>query len=191
MVGNIRIIGGKFKGRKLLVPNTNVRPTPNRVRETVFNWLMPYIKNARCLDLFAGSGALGFEALSRGAEYVEFVDINWEVIANLRAQQEILQLNHTECIIRLLQVNGEFSDFSRNFFAIVFLDPPFNFDLRLLCRQIEHSKILAPTAYIYLEAGIKIDNNDIPANWRILKYKHTGAVFYHLVYRTLHESTTN
>ena len=87
--GQVRIIGGLWRGRKLKVPDLpGVRPTPDRVRETLFNWLQPVIQGARCLDLFSGSGALGFEALSRGAAYVEMVDHSAAVVKLLREEAE-------------------------------------------------------------------------------------------------------
>ena len=124
----LRIIGGKWRGRKLkFSPSLDLRPTPNRVRETLFNWLAPVINNAICLDLFAGSGALGFEALSRGAQKVTMLDKSARVIKTLKANAEILG---TENITFLCM---EFSPSLKNPFKqqfnVVFLDPPFKQNL--------------------------------------------------------------
>src|SRR4029078_7683370 len=95
MQGFVRIIAGIWRGRRLQVPNIKgLRPTPDRVRETLFNWLSPYIQGARCLDLFAGTGALGFEALSRGASMVEMVEESPVVVKTLQAQINLLKANH-------------------------------------------------------------------------------------------------
>src|SRR5579871_5913447 len=93
----IRIIGGKWRGRKLKVPDiADLRPTPNRVRETLFNWLAPHIEGAHCLDLFAGSGALGFEALSRGAAFVVMIDQSAEVIQLLQTELNIFHADNAD-----------------------------------------------------------------------------------------------
>src|SRR5436190_1935337 len=95
--GQIRIIGGKWRGRKLKVPDVaDLRPTPNRVRETVFNWLQPIIQGAYCLDLFAGSGALGFEALSRGAKHVVMIDQSAPVIKLLKEQAKLFDTHDVD-----------------------------------------------------------------------------------------------
>src|SRR5690348_7428800 len=95
--GEVRIIGGEWRGRKLRFPAiTDLRPTPDRVRETVFNWLAPTIQGAHCLDLFAGSGALGIEALSRGAAHVTLIDQNREITHYLKQQLAILKTNNAE-----------------------------------------------------------------------------------------------
>ena len=97
MPGRIRIIGGTWRSRKLdVVDAVDLRPTPDRVRETLFNWLQPYIEGAQCLDLYAGSGILGFEALSRGAATVVMIDNNAAVVKNLRTQAEKLAANGAE-----------------------------------------------------------------------------------------------
>src|SRR5436309_1394854 len=97
MKGELRIIGGQWRGRKLKIPNvTNLRPTPDRVRETLFNWLAPILPGAYCLDAFSGSGALGFEALSRGAAYVVMIDQSPLVIKLLREELQILKADNAE-----------------------------------------------------------------------------------------------
>ena len=97
----LRIIGGEWRGRKLRFPDVpNLRPTPDRVRETIFNWLMPVIHGARCLDLFAGSGALGLEALSRGASYTTFVDSHKKATQALKSHLDLLDVNERAEVIQ-------------------------------------------------------------------------------------------
>lgn len=176
-VGAIRIIGGKWRGRKISVPDLpNLRPTPNRVRETLFNWLAPYIENAVCLDPFAGSGALGFEALSRGAAKVVMVDQSIEVIKQLKKQAELLKTSEAEVYqARAPQLlkPGKFN--------IVFLDPPFQHDLLIpTCFYLEQNDFLANPAHIYLESNQMVEEKNLPANWTLLKSKKAGDVFYYL-----------
>src|SRR3989338_6201010 len=122
----LRIIAGTWRGRKLTFPDTpELRPSPDRVRETLFNWLAPVIEGARCLDLFAGSGALGFEALSRGAHCVTFVDTSSEVISHLHTTLQ--QLSTTAEILKL-NATKPFTCKNKPF-DIVFLDPPFHQNL--------------------------------------------------------------
>lgn len=180
--GQIRIIGGQWRGRKLKVPDVkDLRPTPDRVRETLFNWLAPTIAGAHCLDLFAGSGALGFEALSRGAASVTMVDQSREVINMLQAGAAILQAEHltiyAAAVPKQLRVPAQPFD-------IVFLDPPYQADLLLpTVKYLEENNFLANTAYIYLEAKAIIKDNDLPSNWQLIKSKQAGQVAYHLAKR--------
>jgi len=178
--GIIRIIGGQWRGRKLKVPDVlHLRPTPDRVRETLFNWLAPCIAGSRCLDLFAGSGALGFEALSRGASHVVMVDDSPIVTKLLQEELQIFKANNAE-IYRArvpIQLKAPTQPFN-----IVFLDPPFNENLLLpSCFYLAEQGFLAPDAYIYLEARETLDETMLPANWKIVKSKRAGQVGYHLV----------
>jgi 16S rRNA (guanine966-N2)-methyltransferase len=177
----VRIIGGQWRGRKLHFPAVaGLRPTPDRVRETVFNWLMPVIRDARCLDLFAGSGALGIEALSRGAAHVTFVDQNPTVVSYLKEQIAMLDaINKAE--VYCSEAIG-WSTTSR--FNIIFIDPPFNQNLiEPCCRQLIKSNLLAPEAYIYIEAEATLKRLPIPTDWELLKTKVAGQVGYHLFFR--------
>ncbi len=180
--GQIRIIGGEWRGRKLHVPDVpNLRPTPDRVRETLFNWLAPTISGAYCLDLFAGSGALGFEALSRGAKHVVMVDESAAVIALLQKESTLLRTENAE-IYRAV-VPKQLKLPARPF-DIVFLDPPYQENLLLPCVLfLEEKGFLADEAYIYLEAKAELGENDLPSNWKILKSKKAGQVAYHLAFR--------
>jgi 16S rRNA (guanine966-N2)-methyltransferase len=181
--GQVRIIGGMWRGRKLKVPALpGLRPTPDRVRETLFNWLQPVIAGAYCLDMFAGSGALGFEALSRGAAFVDMVDQSRPMVELLRQEAERFAASnvniYTAIAPRQLRQPARVYD-------IVFIDPPFAEDLLLpCCRFLEENAFLADEAYIYLEAKVMLDEASLPANWRLLKNKKAGQVAYHLALRS-------
>jgi len=182
MQGVIRIIGGEWRGRKLKVPSIpHLRPTPDRVRETLFNWLAPMIAGANCLDAFAGSGALGFEAISRGASQVVMVDESVVVVKLLREEAEMLKTTKAEIYRASLPTQLKIP---AKPFDIVFLDPPYQANLLLpCCVFLEEQNFLADEAYIYLEAHEKMAESDLPANWQIMKSKRAGQVAYHLVRR--------
>lgn len=180
--GILRIIGGQWRGRKLKIPDImGLRPTPDRVRETLFNWLAPHIVGAYCLDLFAGSGALGFEALSRGAAHVVMIDDSAIVAQLLQAEAAMLKAENVE-IYRAkapLQLKPPAKPFD-----IVFLDPPYGANLLLpCCFYLEEQNLLAENAYIYLEARETLEESQLPPGWQILKSKQAGQVAYHLVKR--------
>lgn len=182
--GSIRIIGGKWRGRKLQVPDiTDLRPTPDRVRETLFNWLAPVLPGSYCLDVFAGSGALGFEALSRGAASVTMVDYSPNVITLLQKEADHFK---TEAVnIYRAKAPSQLRE-PKHLFDIVFIDPPYQSHLLLpCCEYLETHAFLAHQAYIYLEADRIIEDNDLPPAWRLIKKQRAGQVFYHLAYREL------
>ncbi|MBV9575499.1 MAG: 16S rRNA (guanine(966)-N(2))-methyltransferase RsmD [Gammaproteobacteria bacterium] len=181
--GFVRIIAGKWRGRRLKVPAIKgLRPTPDRVRETLFNWLQPLLEGAYCLDLFAGSGVLGFEALSRGAAFVEMIDESDTAINLLQTACKMLVAEKDSCIYRAKAPEGLRP--LHHPFDIVFLDPPYSANLLLPCAHyLEEQHYLAKTAYIYLEAQQRIEDNELPANWKIIKNQKAGQVFYHLAYR--------
>jgi 16S rRNA (guanine966-N2)-methyltransferase len=180
--GWVRIIGGQWRGKKLKVPDiADLRPTPDRIRETLFNWLAPNLQGAYCLDLFAGSGALGFEALSRGAGFVVLVDQSPAVVKVLREESKQLKAENVE----IYQANAPKIKFPQKLFDIVFLDPPFQKNLLLSsCFYLEENSLLAEHAHIYLEAKESLDEAALPGNWRLLKSKKAGQVAYHLARRT-------
>jgi len=181
--GQVRIIGGQWRGRKLTIPEkAEVRPTPDRVRETLFNWLAPVIHGAKCLDLFAGSGALGFEALSRGASQVVMVDQAQEVISCLKENLLVLKVMNAE--IYRAKIPREWPPLA-TVFDIVFLDPPYRENLLLpACFALEEKSLLADPAYIYLESGQDLEDQALPPGWEIIKRKKAGQVGYFLVKRT-------
>jgi 16S rRNA (guanine966-N2)-methyltransferase len=182
--GTIRIIAGKWRSRRLQVmENASLRPTPNRVRETLFNWLNSTIYGARCLDLFAGSGALGFEAASRGASYVEMVDEAESVIHLLKAEAKHLEAETVYIYRATVPAGLKVPDQP---FNIVFLDPPFSANILLpTCHYLESAGFLAPDALIYLESQRALHNNELPTNWQLIKAKKAGQVFYHLALRKM------
>jgi len=176
-----RIIAGSWRGRKLcFAPVPGVRPTPNRVRETLFNWLQPVIRGARCLDLYAGSGALGIEAASRGAASVVLVDRDPQVVRTLREQLRVLAADQVQ--VQLADV-GTWLSGTPQMFDIVFLDPPFRAGLLpAAVRQLEAGGWLAPEAWIYMEAEPGLVP-ELPGNWELYRSKRAGQVGYHLARR--------
>lgn len=182
MLNTLRIIGGEWRGRRIRFPGTGgIRPTPDRVRETLFNWLAPVIEGSRCLDLFAGSGALGLEALSRGAATVAFVERDREAAGQLRDTAALLARD------RATVVNAD----ARAWLAgtpaardIVFLDPPFDSTvLADVMRTLESRGWLAPEASIYIEMPAKQGPPTLPEAWYLHRTGRAGAVGYHLARR--------
>jgi len=177
--GEVRIIGGKWRGRKLPVAKVpGLRPTPNRIRETLFNWLQADVVGAICCDLYCGSGALGIEAASRGADSVVLIDNHKEVASIMTTNLQ--KLNHNdlqfvaEDVMRFLQQNSKKYD-------LIFLDPPFKRDLvNATINSIDLSGCLNDNAKIYIETEAEMKNIDIPDNWHLLKQKTHGQVCYRL-----------
>ncbi len=157
--GKIRIIAGKYKGRKLpVLMEEGLRPTTDRVKETVFNWLMPYISQANCLDCFAGSGGLGFEALSRGADQVTLVELNRTAAKQLLANKELLKADnltvvHSDALSFLKEgfLKPGLTVSAPKPFDLVFLDPPFRQQLVEQAAQLLNHSSLAEQALIYVE----------------------------------------
>jgi 16S rRNA (guanine966-N2)-methyltransferase len=179
MKQTVRIIGGLYRGKKLPFPDVaGLRPTPDRVRETLFNWLMHSIREAHCLDAFAGSGALGFEALSRGAKSVVLVEQSIKVYANLQLTAATFNASH----LQVVRANAcAYLKQSSEHFNVVFLDPPFSEEhLLLTCLEtLSHSSVLIEGGLLYLEAPNNISIN--PYRWETLKSKKAGAVVYSLL----------
>lgn len=171
----IRIIGGAWRGRRIDFPATlELRPTPDRVRETLFNWLGQDLSGKSCLDLFAGSGALGFEAASRGAAEVTMVERDRAAFAALRANAAKLGAQN----VRLVHADAlEFIGAVRPCFHVVFLDPPFSLPLpqKVLARM---PSLLCPGAVVYLERGEPFEPS---GGARVLKRARAGEVHFHLL----------
>ena len=178
---SLRIIAGHWRSRKIHFPDLpQLRPTPDRVRETLFNWLMPVIDGARCLDLFAGSGALGLEALSRGAAEVVFVERDKQVNTYLRDTLRLLKADHGMVVEAdaLSYLAGEATGFD-----IVFLDPPYQAEVLVPCCQaLAASPWLNPHAYIYIETASHTPLPELPANWEVTREKTAGQVAYRLLH---------
>ena len=180
--GQLRIIGGQWRGRKLSFPAINdLRPTADRVRETLFNWLQAEIPGARCLDLFAGSGAIGLEALSRGAAELVLVEQNPTAAAQIR--QHLEKLGSHASIVKSDDV-FRFLKGSATQFDVVFLDPPYRLDcLEQCCRLLEQGGWLKQKAWIYLEDSSHRSAPRLPANWQLMRSKKAGDVGYFLALR--------
>ncbi len=157
-----------------------LRPTSERIRETLFNWLAPRIAGARCLDLFAGTGALGLEALSRGATSAVFVEKSQRAIDTLR--RNLASLDACEVVIYPGAARDYLDVAGNGCFDVVFLDPPFADDeLSELCRLIDESGLLASGANVYLEQDRARPEPALPDGWSVLKSKTAGNVRYMLV----------
>lgn len=178
--GQLRIIGGEWRSRRLDFPNAEgLRPTPDRVRETLFNWLAPYISGARVLDAFTGSGALYLEALSRGAGMALALDVNATAIASLRKHLDTLKCGQGQLLqsdtLRYLETQIPTP------FDLVFLDPPFSKNLlQPACELLESKGWLANNAWIYTESEAVPSSLGLPANWRLHREKKAGNVHYAL-----------
>lgn len=182
----VRIIGGRHRGRRLhFSPGRGLRPTPDRVRETLFNWLQADIRGARCLDLFAGSGALGLEALSRGAAFLCAVEQNRTAAQRLR---DNITLLHEESAAEVVQGDAlrVLKTPPETPFDIVFLDPPFADGLLpAVCRLLEDRDWLAPDAVIYLEQDAAQGWPDLPASWLIHREGSAGQSAQRLLRRSI------
>jgi len=177
----LRIIGGAWRGRRLRFPEgADIRPTPDRVRETLFNWLAPRIAGARCLDLFAGSGALGLEALSRGAAESVFVERDRDAADELQRLLREWQVENAQ----LLHIDADrFLAGKVRQFDVVFLDPPFAGRELLagVAARLEAGGWLAPRALIYVECAAREGLPALPAAWRLVKSGRAGEVGDHLL----------
>jgi 16S rRNA (guanine966-N2)-methyltransferase len=177
--GNIRIIAGKHRGRKLpVIMSPGLRPTTDRIKETVFNWLMPYVHASHCLDCYAGAGSLGFEALSRGASELTLLELDKKVAQQLRENK--IRLNADN--VKVIEVNC--LDYLRNNLAkqqdIVFVDPPFRQGLLKETIELLTHGWVAELSLIYLEMESNLSEINIPNNWLLLKEKVSGQVAYRL-----------
>ena len=195
--GRVRIIGGLYRSRFVnFVQAEGLRPTADRVRETAFNWLESVISNAKVLDLYAGSGVLGIEAISRGAKHVVFVDKNPAVV--LQLNQNLVSLKIRNCLV--LEKNSEewLSVYKASAwgnisgprpvedeaFDIVFVDPPYG-DCSVIssCNLLESSGLLQPNSNVYVELDNEIDHGLMPENWECVKSKRAGKVHFYLYHR--------
>ncbi len=172
----VRIIGGQWKRWQIPVADRpGLRPTPDRVRETLFNWVNDALAGARCLDLYAGTGALGLEALSRGAAAVHFVEQDRATSAELREQLVQLQCAHAQVdtadALRWLQ------QATPQVFDVVFMDPPYHSQcLNEACRLLAANGWLVPAAWVYLEFAADEPAPTLPAGWRVHRDTRAGQV---------------
>lgn len=161
-----------------MLAQQGLRPTPDRVRETLFNWLTPVIEGARGLDLFAGTGALCLEALSRGASEVVMVERATQVAEQLRRNIATLGA-HGAAVIQADAV--EFLSRAYQPFDVIFLDPPFASDFIERCGAlIETRAWLKPGGLVYIEAPAALEPLPLPSSWKIWRSRRAGRVGYHL-----------
>jgi 16S rRNA (guanine966-N2)-methyltransferase len=174
----VRIIAGKWRGRRLKLARNDLRPTPDRVRETLFNWLTPVVEGSRGLDLFAGTGALGIEALSRGAATMVFVEQDKAVVEHLSVRLAELDCSNAVVLTAdaLRYLHG-----TPDTFDLVFLDPPFDGPaLENLCTLLDSCGWLAAGARIYLETSRRNGLPPLPESWELRHQKTAGQVVYAL-----------
>lgn len=183
---HLRIIGGEWRSRKLeFFPAEGLRPTLDRVRETLFNWLSPYLEGSTCLDLFAGSGALTFEALSRGARFVHINELNPQVRNTIHSQLDMLNCDSSR--YHLTGFNGETIQASAlsGPFDVIFLDPPFRKELlEACCQNLEALATFKPQCHIYIESELPLEQLTLPDKWHLIKQKKAGQTHYGLIERT-------
>ncbi|NWO07831.1 MAG: 16S rRNA (guanine(966)-N(2))-methyltransferase RsmD [Alteromonadaceae bacterium] len=185
--GELRIIGGDWRSRKLRFPAVGgVRPSPARTRETLFNWLAMPLPGARCLDLFAGSGALGLEALSRGAASVTLVDHTQALARALQDNLRLLDCTAGEVVCQ--DVQQFLAHRPAEPFDILFMDPPFRQGwLDTLLPLIEQQQWLKPGGWVYIEHERELTGMKVPESWQLYRQKTAGQVTYNL-YRTTPEA---
>ncbi|MDQ7089864.1 MAG: 16S rRNA (guanine(966)-N(2))-methyltransferase RsmD [Methylococcales bacterium] len=182
MQNKIRLIGGDWRSRQILFDDyEGLRPTPVRVRETLFNWLQYDVIGSRCLDLYAGSGGLSFEAASRGAKFVLQVELSSQICQQLHANTVKLKAKQIKLVcsdvFRFLASTTETFD-------LVFIDPPFDKKLAIqTCQWLEDKGVLSDHAKIYLEVERQLPLEGIPVNWVCLKNKSAGELDYYLFQR--------
>jgi len=179
--GRLRIVAGNWRSRLLdIAAIPGLRPTPARIRETVFNWLAPHIHGARCLDLCAGTGALGLEALSRGAARCVFVEKSAAAVATLRAN--VASLAADGAVIHAMDARDYLQQHCAERFDIVFLDPPFAAGLLPeLCTLLEQNHVLGERAQVYMEEDRASPSAALPQAWQVLKTANAGNVRYSLL----------
>lgn len=189
-MNQVRIIGGRWRGRKLPVANIpGLRPTGDRVRETLFNWLAPMIDGANCLDLFAGSGALSIEALSRGAARALCLDNQPLVVSTLLSIQRQLGASGLEPLqfdaiswLAASKTGNQIGDSEHLQFDIIFLDPPFDSGLlQPTINALADSGRLKDRAWVYLEQSRMAGDITLPQGWNLIKDKRTGNIRYSLI----------
>lgn len=175
----LRIIGGQWRSRLLPFPDVEgLRPTTDRVRETLFNWLQPYLPGAKVLDVFAGSGALGLEALSREAAKVDFIEFNQKAAKQLQDNFNTLQANNAQLhkgdALQILTTLNTTYD-------VIFLDPPFGKGFLPKCiALIEQNNLVSLHSWVYIESEEALTDLDIPRHWRLHREKKAGQVMLRL-----------
>lgn len=178
---SIRIIAGQWRGRRLPVLDVEgLRPSTDRIRETLFNWLMHDVPGARCLDLFAGTGALGLECLSRGAASTLFIESDKRIASQLQQNLQTLEsLDNGEVLVQ--SALNFLRQPAKSQFDLVFLDPPFESSLLVqVMPLLAESGCLADGALVYVEQASKKDPEETPENWQVYKEGKAGYCRYTL-----------
>jgi 16S rRNA (guanine966-N2)-methyltransferase len=175
----LRIIGGNWRGRKITFPeHDGIRPTGDRVRETLFNWLMHDIRGADCLDLFAGSGVLSIEALSRGANHVTLIESNEAASSGISQNLALLDADPN----RFDNIKSNAMNWLGQCdtgFDLIFIDPPFASNV--LPAVLEHLAVRQiARKFVYLETPVALETSDLPNQWNLYRQKYTGSVHYSL-----------
>lgn len=181
---SLRIIGGQWRSRQLPIPDIEgLRPTPDRVRETVFNWIAPYLAGAYCADLFCGSGALGLEALSREAAHCTFVDASRTVTQQVQKNLATLNCSHADVLnqsaVDFLESQANRENNTAKF-DIVFIDPPFRKSWVDKILPLLTKGWLAHNALVYIEMEKEAPAPDLDQQWQLLKEKNAGQLIYRL-----------
>lgn len=182
--GHIRIISGQWRGRKLPVLDAEgLRPTTDRNKETLFNWLMPYLNDAKCLDVFAGSGGLGLEALSRYALSCDFIELDQSASTQLKKNLALLSASSTQnANVHQGDALAILPTFSGKSFDIMFVDPPFNKGLvEPTLSAIASNNLLSNDGVLYVEHESTLAPITLPNHWQIIKQKRTSALCYYLI----------
>tara|TARA_B110000858_G_scaffold198464_1_gene265343 strand:+ start:9847 stop:10440 length:594 start_codon:yes stop_codon:yes gene_type:complete len=179
---SVRIIAGEYRSRKLDFPSLEgLRPTADRIRETLFNWLQDSIAGEACLDLFAGSGALGFEALSRGAGQVDFIEQNTQAANSIRSNIERLDAKHGNVVCAdAFEWLDRYTPGSKQY-GLIFLDPPFKGEaLVRAIAKLESTSLLRDGGFVYIEKEKQSIDDELPNGWVEVKSKKAGAVQFGL-----------
>ena len=178
---SFRLIAGKWRGKRLsLEANAQLRPTGDRVRETLFNWLSADITNSKCLDLFAGSGSLGFEALSRGATFCDFVEMDKRTAKQIQKNCDLLKLSAKQVEVSIKSASEFLDGVTGTSYDIIFLDPPFRMNIiEKLLPSLQ--KVLSPDSLVYIEIEKENQLPYLPENWSVIREKTAGQVRYHLL----------
>ena len=175
MKNQLRIIGGDWKRRQLAFASIDgLRPTPDRVRETLFNWLMWDVQNAKVLDICAGSGALSFEALSRGATSVVMIEPDRTQAQFLNQNLELLQVTKARAQLKVTTAQQALQTL-KDQFDLVFLDPPYSLDLWTSLAELA-DPLIKPEGLIYVEADRDLNTLQLPSSWQLIKNTKDGTV---------------
>jgi 16S rRNA (guanine966-N2)-methyltransferase len=180
---SLRIIGGNWRGRKVsFVNNAEIRPTPARVRETLFNWLSGDLQDSRCLELFAGSGILSLEALSRGAGKVTLIEKMQSTVNQLRLEFDKFGVNEDRFMLHCMSAVDWLKTNDSGTYDLIFLDPPFGgVDLGPTLAQICSCNLLSAEGLIYIETAEAVSTQDLPCGSKIIKQKRAASVHYCLI----------